>query len=82
MHSTTTSMGCTGEVVSEKYSVSRAQQDEYALNSHRKAAAAIKAGYFRDEIVSVEIPQKKDRRLFSTLMRQSARTHHWRRSAN
>ncbi len=52
-------MGCTGEVVSEKYSVSREAQDEYALNSHRKAAAAIKAGYFKDEIVPVEIPQKK-----------------------
>lgn len=52
-------MGCTGEVVAEKYSVSRAEQDEYALNSHRKAAAAIKAGRFKDEIVPVEIPQKK-----------------------
>src|SRR6266576_1971881 len=37
-------MGCTGEVVAEKYEVSRAAQDKYALNSHRKAAAAIKAG--------------------------------------
>src|SRR2546428_4031802 len=37
-------MGCTGEVVSEKFAVTREQQDEYALNSHRKAAAAIKAG--------------------------------------
>ena len=52
-------MGCTGEVVSEKYNVSRAEQDEYALNSHLKAAAAIKAGKFKDEIVPVEIPQKK-----------------------
>lgn len=52
-------MGCTGEVVSEKYNVSRAEQDEYALNSHLKAAAAIKAGNFKDEIVPVEIPQKK-----------------------
>ncbi len=52
-------MGCTGEIVSEKYDVSRAQQDEYALGSHRKAAAAIRAGRFADEIVSVEIPQKK-----------------------
>jgi acetyl-CoA C-acetyltransferase len=52
-------MGCTGEVVSEKFAVSRAQQDEYALNSHRKAAAAIKAGNFKDEIVPVEIPQRK-----------------------
>jgi acetyl-CoA C-acetyltransferase len=52
-------MGCTGEVVSERYNVPRAEQDEYALNSHRKAAAAIKSGKFRDEIVPVEIPQKK-----------------------
>ena len=52
-------MGCTGEVVAERFRVSRAEQDEYALNSHRKAAAAIKAGKFKDEIVAVEIPQKK-----------------------
>jgi acetyl-CoA C-acetyltransferase len=52
-------MGCTGEVVSERFHVSRAEQDEYALNSHRKAAAAIKGGKFKDEIVSIEIPQKK-----------------------
>ena len=52
-------MGCTGEVVAEEYKVSRAEQDEFALNSHRKAAAAIKAGKFKDEIVPVEIPQKK-----------------------
>ena len=52
-------MGCTGEVVSERFHVSRAEQDEYALRSHQKAAAAIKAGRFNDEIVPVEIPQKK-----------------------
>lgn len=52
-------MGCTGEVVSEKFAVSRADQDEYALNSHRKAGAAIKAGHFKDEIVAVSIPQRK-----------------------
>jgi acetyl-CoA C-acetyltransferase len=52
-------MGCTGEVVAEEYSINRSQQDEFALNSHRKAAAAIKAGKFKDEIVPVEIPQKK-----------------------
>lgn len=52
-------MGCTGEVVSERFNVNRAEQDEYSLGSHRKAAAAIKAGYFKDEIVAVEIPQKK-----------------------
>ncbi len=52
-------MGCTGEVVADEYSIGRSQQDEFAVNSHRKAAAAIKAGQFKDEIVPVEIPQKK-----------------------
>ena len=52
-------MGCTGEVVSERFHVSRAEQDEYALQSHQKAAAAIDAGRFKDEIVPIEIPQKK-----------------------
>jgi len=52
-------MGCTGEVVAEEYSISRSQQDEFAVNSHRKAAAAIKEGKFKDEIVPVEIKQKK-----------------------
>ncbi len=52
-------MGCTGEVVAERFDVSRDQQDEYALQSHRKAADAIKAGKFKDEIVPVEIKQKK-----------------------
>jgi acetyl-CoA C-acetyltransferase len=52
-------MGCTGEVVADEYKVGRAEQDEFAVNSHRKAAAAIKAGRFKDEIVPVEIKQKK-----------------------
>src|SRR6187200_3329410 len=52
-------MGCTGELVADEYSVSRAEQDEFAVNSHRRAAAATKAGKFKDEIVAVEIPQKK-----------------------
>src|SRR3954469_1671631 len=52
-------MGNTGEVVATRYHVGRAEQDEYALNSHRKAAAAMKAGKFKDEILPVQIPQKK-----------------------
>src|SRR5436190_8580463 len=52
-------MGCTGEVVAERFRVPRAEQDEYAVNSHRKASAAIKAGKFKDEIVPIEIPQRK-----------------------
>jgi len=52
-------MGETGEVVAAEYNVTRQRQDEYALNSHRKAVAAIKAGRFKDEIAPVEIPQRK-----------------------
>jgi acetyl-CoA C-acetyltransferase len=52
-------MGVTGENVAEKYRISREEQDEYALNSHRKAAAARREGRFKDEIVPVEIPSKK-----------------------
>jgi acetyl-CoA C-acetyltransferase len=52
-------MGNTGEIVSERYHVTRAEQDEYALNSHRKAAAAIATGKFKDEILPIEILQKK-----------------------
>lgn len=52
-------MGVTGENVAEKYGVTREEQDEYALNSHRKAAAARREGRFKAEIVPVEIPAKK-----------------------
>ncbi len=52
-------MGETGEVVCERYGVTRAQQDEYAFHSQRKAVAAIQAGRFKDEICAVEIPQRK-----------------------
>ena len=52
-------MGETGEVVSERYGVTRAMQDDYAVNSQAKAVAAIAAGKFKDEICRVEIPQRK-----------------------
>ncbi len=52
-------MGCTGEIVAEKYGVTRQEQDAYALESHRKAVAAIRAGRFRDEILPVPLPAKK-----------------------
>ena len=52
-------MGCCGEIVAGKYAVSRREQDEYAVESHRRAIAAIKAGKFKDEILPVPIPQKK-----------------------
>src|ERR1051325_3322830 len=52
-------MGCTGEVVAEKYNVTREQQDEFALGSHRKAVAAMEACRFQSQIVAVPIPQRK-----------------------
>jgi acetyl-CoA C-acetyltransferase len=52
-------MGITGENVAEKYGISREEQDEYALNSHRKALSAIKECRFKSQIVPVEIPAKK-----------------------
>jgi acetyl-CoA C-acetyltransferase len=52
-------MGVTGENVAEKHSITREQQDTYALASHHKAAAAQKAGAFKDEMLPVEIPAKK-----------------------
>jgi acetyl-CoA C-acetyltransferase len=52
-------MGNAGEVVATDYGITRDAQDEFAVNSHRKAAEATASGRFRDEIVPVTIPQKK-----------------------
>jgi acetyl-CoA C-acetyltransferase len=52
-------MGTAGEVVATEYGIGRAQQDEYASESHRKAAEAQAAGRFRAEILPVQAPQKK-----------------------
>jgi acetyl-CoA C-acetyltransferase len=60
-------MGCTGEVVAERYEVTREQQDAWSLQSHERAIAAIDAGKFRKEIVPVSIPKPKgDPLLFDT----------------
>jgi len=52
-------MGMSGEVVADTYSVDRAEQDQYAAESHRKAAHATRAGWFKDEVLPITIPQKK-----------------------
>jgi len=52
-------MGNSGEVVADCYHVTRAAQDDYAAKSHQKAARAIAEGAFKDEILPIEIPQKK-----------------------
>jgi acetyl-CoA C-acetyltransferase len=52
-------MGMTGELVAERYAVSREQQDAFAVESHRRASAAIREGRFDAEILPVEVPQRK-----------------------
>jgi len=52
-------MGMTGELVAEKYGISRERQDAYACESHRRAVSAIKSCRFSEEIVPVAVPQKK-----------------------
>jgi len=58
--------GTTAEAVAEKYSVSREDQDAFALSSQEKALAAIDAGLFKDEILPIEIKEKKETILFDT----------------
>jgi len=52
-------MGMTGELVAEKYGIGREEQDQFAVESHRRAVAARQEGYFDTQILSIEIPQKK-----------------------
>jgi acetyl-CoA C-acetyltransferase len=52
-------MGMTGELVAEKYEITRQEQDAYAANSHAKAVAAAEAGKFKAEIVPVEVKTRK-----------------------
>ena len=52
-------MGITGENVAEKYGITREEQDEFAVNSHRKAVSAIKECRFKAQVVPVELPAKK-----------------------
>jgi len=52
-------MGVTGELVAEKYGISRQEQDQFAFESHQKAIRAIKSCFFSAQVVPVEIPQKK-----------------------
>jgi len=59
-------MGVTAENVAQKYGITREEQDRLAVMSQERAMAAIKSGRFRDEIVAVEIKEKKGVRLFDT----------------
>jgi acetyl-CoA C-acetyltransferase/3-oxo-5,6-didehydrosuberyl-CoA/3-oxoadipyl-CoA thiolase len=53
------SMGQTAENVAAQYGIARARQDEFALESHRRAVAATEEGRFKDELVAVEVPRRK-----------------------
>jgi acetyl-CoA C-acetyltransferase len=52
-------MGNEAEIIAEKYGVTREEQDRFSLQSHQRAAAATTAGRFKDEIIAIDIPQKK-----------------------
>ena len=52
-------MGISNELCSERYNITREDQDQYAAESYRRVLEAISAGRFKDEIVPVEIPQRK-----------------------
>jgi acetyl-CoA C-acetyltransferase len=52
-------MGQTAELVAEKYKITRAEQDRFALESHQKAVHAMQSCFFQSQIVPVEVPQKK-----------------------
>jgi len=52
-------MGMTGELVAEKYKISRQEQDEFAVQSHQKAVRAIKSCFLESQVLPIEVPQKK-----------------------
>src|SRR3546814_1444111 len=55
-------MGVTAENVATRYGISRAEQDALALESQRRAGNALAQGYFRDQIVPVELTVKRERK--------------------
>jgi acetyl-CoA C-acetyltransferase len=59
-------MGVTAENIAAKYGFTREQQDEFAVQSHKKAAAAMDAGYFKSQITPIEIKTKKGVEQFTT----------------
>ncbi len=59
-------MGITAENVAEKYGITREQQDEFAVESHRRALNAIEQGYFKDQITPIELKSRKGTTIFDT----------------
>jgi acetyl-CoA C-acetyltransferase len=59
-------MGVTAENVAAKYGLTRAVQDEFSVESHRRAAAATQGGYFKGQILPIEIKDRKGTKLFNS----------------
>ncbi|HXU42529.1 MAG TPA: acetyl-CoA C-acyltransferase family protein [Burkholderiales bacterium] len=59
-------MGVTAENIAAKYGFTREQQDEFSIQSHKKAAAALDAGYFKSQIVAIELKTRKGVEQFTT----------------
>ena len=59
-------MGVTAENVAKKYGIGREAQDEFSVESHRRAANAIAKGYFKDQILPIEIKDRKGTKVFDT----------------
>ena len=66
VYGTGLSMPKTAENVAERFGISREEQDRFSVESQRRAAAAMEAGYFREEIVPVEVREKKKAFIFDT----------------
>ena len=66
IYGTGLSMTKTAENVAERFNISREEQDAFAVESQRRAAAAIQAGYFKEEIVPIEVKEKKNTFIFDT----------------
>ena len=66
VYGTGLSMPKTAENVAERFGISREEQDRFSVESQRRAAAAMEAGYFREEIVPVEVREKKKSFIFDT----------------
>ncbi|MCP5444758.1 MAG: acetyl-CoA C-acyltransferase family protein [Chromatiaceae bacterium] len=62
----TVHMGVTAENVAEKWGIQRQEQDEFAVESHRRAAAAIAAGHFKEQILPIEVKSRKGVTVFDT----------------
>ncbi|MEL7528086.1 MAG: beta-ketothiolase BktB [Pseudomonadota bacterium] len=59
-------MGVTAENVAERYDISRERQDEFAVESHRRASAAIQDGHFKDQIIPLTVGRRGKERVFDT----------------